>query len=36
MRISLLLFATLKDKIGQAKTSLDLNDYATVADAKPL
>lgn len=34
MRISLLLFATLKDKIGQAKTSLDLNDYATVADAK--
>ncbi|MBK8136349.1 MAG: molybdenum cofactor biosynthesis protein MoaE [Chloroflexi bacterium] len=34
MRISLLLFATLKDKVGRARTSLELDDEATVADAK--
>lgn len=34
MNISLLLFATLKDKTGENRLSLDLPDGATVRDAK--
>jgi molybdopterin synthase catalytic subunit len=32
--IHVLLFATVKDKVGQSRLSLDLPDVATVADAK--
>lgn len=34
MRINLLLFATLKDKVGQATLSLDLTEMATVSDLR--
>lgn len=34
MQVHLLLFATVKDKIGQSRLLLDLPDLATVADAK--
>lgn len=34
MRIQLLLFATVKEKVGQSRLSFDLPDSATVAEAK--
>jgi molybdopterin converting factor subunit 1 len=34
VRVQVLLFATVRDKVGQSRLSLDLPDVATVADAK--
>lgn len=36
VRIQLLLFATVKDRIGQSRLSLELADSATIADAKAM